>query len=177
MAIPHTRQDLLIATRTRYDDLWTLINALPATSKTKTFGFKGRDRNLRDVLIHLTTWQELYLNWSQTNLAGEQQVRFLPKPYTWATCGRLSRKLQQDNQTVKLGTAIKRWQESHTQMIRQIENLTQEQLFVPDFFSWTGTRALGDYTTLFSATRYAWALKTLRHFRHELHAGHAPVLQ
>lgn len=177
MAIPHTRQDLLIATRTRYDDIWTLIDALPADSKTMTFGFKGRDRNLRDVLIHLAAWQELYLQWSQTNLAGERRVRFLPKPYTWATCGRLSKKIQQENQAVSLGAAEKRWQKSHVQMVRQFEALTQEQLFVPGFFPWTGTRALGDYATLFTATRYAWAIKTLRHFRRQFQSTQAPVTQ
>ncbi len=166
---PHTRQDLLIAARTRYDRLWTLINDLPADDKTKEFPFEGRDRNLRDVLVHLSAWQQLYLRWSKTNLAGEKRVRFLPHGYTWATCGKLSRKFQADNQNLSLSDAEKWFRKTHAEMIAQFEDLEQEQLFVPSFFPWTGTSTLGDYATLFSATRYHWAEKVLRHYLHTLH--------
>ncbi len=170
---PHTRQDLLIAARTRYDGLWTLINALPADDKTKEFPFEGRDRDLRDVFVHLSAWQQLYLRWSKTNLAGEKRVRFLPHGYTWATCGKLSRKLRDANQNLSLDDAVAWFHKTHGEMIAQIEALEQEQLFIPGFFSWTGTSALGDYATLFSATRYRWAEKVVRRYHHALQ----PVIQ
>lgn len=173
MMKPHTRQDLLIAARTRYDELWHQIDALPADDKTKDFPFEGRDRNLRDVLVHLSGWQELYLRWSKTNLAGEKRVRFLPHGYTWATCGKLSRKLRDANQKLSLDNAEDWFRKTHAEMIAQFEELEQEQLFVPGFYSWTGTNTLGDYATLFSVTRYHWAEKVVRHYRHTL----TPVTQ
>ena len=168
MVKPQTRQELLIASRTKFDELTALINALPAASKTKEFSFKGRDRNLRDILVHLSAWQALYLHWSTTNLKGEQRVRFLPKGYTWQTSSKLSEQLRQLNQDLSVDEAYKRLQNTHCKMIRQFESLQQEQLFTHDFFNWTGSSTLGDYASLFSAERYEWAIRRLQHFRHDL---------
>lgn len=174
----HSRQELLIATRTRYEQLWAQINALPADGKTMPFAFKGRDRNVRDVLVHLAAWQEMYLRWSTTNMQGERRVRFLPRPYTWETCGALSKKIKQANQSLSFEAAKKRLAASHAAMIKQFVDLEQEQLFVPGFFKWTGTSTLGDYATLFSATRYAWANKVIAKFRQQLaEAKPQPVSQ
>jgi len=39
----------------------------------------GRDKNLRDVLIHLYGWHQLLLNWRHSNLAGTETT-FIPAP-------------------------------------------------------------------------------------------------
>ncbi|WP_390409558.1 ClbS/DfsB family four-helix bundle protein [Lacticaseibacillus jixiensis] len=173
----NSRQELLVATRTRFDHLEAQLRALPADGKTATFQFKGRDRNVRDVLVHLTAWQEMYLHWSQTNLAGEKRVRFLPQPYTWADCGKLSKKIQAANQDVTYEDALKHLRRSHRALIDQFTKLTQEQLFVPGFFNWTGSSPLGEYATLFSARRYAWANKVLHRFSQQLAAQQQAVTQ
>lgn len=44
----------------------------------------SRDKNLRDVLVHLYEWHQLLLDWVQANLDGENRT-FLPEPYNWKT--------------------------------------------------------------------------------------------
>ena len=45
-----------------------------------------RDKNLRDVLIHLYEWHQLLLNWVCSNLKRVQKL-FILKSYTWKTYG------------------------------------------------------------------------------------------
>ncbi len=49
----------------------------------------GRDKNLRDVLIHLYEWHQLLLNWIESNTNGNKS-NFLPEPYTWKTYGEMN---------------------------------------------------------------------------------------
>jgi hypothetical protein len=39
-----------------------------------------RDKNLRDVLVHLYEWHQLLLNWFNSNQNGDTKT-FLPEPY------------------------------------------------------------------------------------------------
>ena len=48
-----------------------------------------RDKNLRDVLIHLFEWHQLLLLWIESNLNNDQKP-FLPLPYNWKTYGELN---------------------------------------------------------------------------------------
>jgi len=48
-----------------------------------------RDKNLRDVLIHLYEWHQLILNWVYANQKGEEKP-FLPEPYNWKTYGNMN---------------------------------------------------------------------------------------
>jgi hypothetical protein len=40
-----------------------------------------RDKNLRDILVHLYEWHELLLNFVKNGMAGKN-APFLPKPYS-----------------------------------------------------------------------------------------------
>lgn len=44
----------------------------------------NRDKNVRDVLVHLYEWHQLLLNWVNANCKGEVKP-FLPEPYNWKT--------------------------------------------------------------------------------------------
>jgi hypothetical protein len=94
MARATTKQNLVIAANRQFGKLWALIDSvsdekqnLPFSSDMATAGKEthwGRDKNLRDVLVHLYEWHQLLLNWVNTNRAG-QQTPFLLEPYNWRT--------------------------------------------------------------------------------------------
>lgn len=48
-----------------------------------------RDKNVRDVLIHLYEWHQLMIHFTDENMAG-RETAFLPKPYTWKTYGAMN---------------------------------------------------------------------------------------
>ena len=61
MAKPESRKELLVAARTEYDKVWSLINSLPDQGESGNFDFQIPEQNVRDVLVHLATWQQMSL--------------------------------------------------------------------------------------------------------------------
>ena len=94
MPRPTTKKDLLAAATENFEKLNLLISNMTADELARPFDFSKdekkkeahwkRDRNLRDVLIHLYEWHQLLLNWVQANQRGEEKS-FLPAPYNWRT--------------------------------------------------------------------------------------------
>ncbi len=99
MSRPTTKTDLLTAAATRYEALNKLIAGLSEQELSTVFDFSDdekkkeahwkRDKNLRDVLIHLYEWHQLLLNWVHSNQSGEAKP-FLPEPYNWKTYGEMN---------------------------------------------------------------------------------------
>ncbi|WP_125702169.1 ClbS/DfsB family four-helix bundle protein [Lacticaseibacillus daqingensis] len=164
---PQSRQELILSAYQQHDRLDALIDGLTPKAQAQAFPFKGRDHDLRDVLVQLAVWQQLYLAWSTANLAGTPQ-RFLPKPYTWASCGKLSQKIQASHQTMTLAAARQAYETSDAAIMTQLEDLTNEQLYLPHFYRWTGSMRLGDYAALVTAQHAAWAVKVVARAAHQM---------
>ncbi len=96
MARPKTKENLMIAAKENFEKLNTLISKMSDKELTTPFDFSKdekkkeahwkRDKNLRDVLIHLYEWHQLILNWVESNQKGEEKP-FIPQPYNWRTYG------------------------------------------------------------------------------------------
>ncbi|WP_179393799.1 ClbS/DfsB family four-helix bundle protein [Lacticaseibacillus absianus] len=173
MAKPQSRQELILSSYQHHDRLMALIASLGPTAQTGRFAFKGRDHNVRDVLVQLAAWQKMYLDWSTANLAGTP-ARFMPEPYTWATAGHLSRKVWRQNQTTSLADAQRAFDGGYEAAMTQFEGLTNEQLFRQRFYSWTGPMVLGEYAGMVTAQHYAWAIKVLRRYKQQ-HRADTPL--
>ena len=80
MGRPTTKTDLFTAANTNYEKLNTLISELTKQESETPFDFSQdakkkeahwkRDKNLRDILIHLYEWHQLLLNWVHSNQNG-----------------------------------------------------------------------------------------------------------
>ena len=53
MARPTTKAQLIAQSEENFKKLFALINSLTTDEQEKTFFFEDRDRNIRDVLVHL----------------------------------------------------------------------------------------------------------------------------
>ena len=102
-----SKTELIDSANAQWDKLWKLVDTLP-DPQAVVFNFPDdpklkeahwqRDKNLRDVLVHLYEWHQLLLNWTTANLGGEIKP-FLPEPYTWKTYGNMNVKLWENHQT------------------------------------------------------------------------------
>lgn len=162
---PHSRETLLIAAREHYDRLWQLITVLPDHGRSGTFHFTNPETSVKDVLVHLGAWQQLYLNWSQANLS-DQPARFLPRPYTWHTTDQLNAKILADHRATTFQEAADELDQTQTKIIRQVEAAIDEELFSRTLYPWTGHASLGDYARIVTVANYDWAFKLLRHYHH-----------
>lgn len=53
MARPTTKQQLAEQSEENFSKLFALIDSLTADEQEKLFDFEDRDKNIRDVLVHL----------------------------------------------------------------------------------------------------------------------------
>ena len=171
MARPQTKEDLLIAAKENFEKLNTLISKMSDKELTIPFDFSKdekkkeahwkRDKNLRDVLIHLYEWHQLILNWVHSNRNGEEKP-FIPKPYNWRTYGDMNVEFWKKHQNTSLEDVIKALQKSHKDVLKLAENFTNEELFSKKVYKWVGGSTLGSYFVSATSSHYDWAIKKLK---------------
>lgn len=172
MARPTTKEELIDAANKNFEKLWQLIDSMTEEALNTEFDFSNdlkkkeahwkRDKNLRDVLIHLYEWHQLLLKWVQSNMSSEEKVPFLPKPYTWKTYGEMNIEFWKKHQNTSLASAKEMLRASHDEALKLIEPFSNEELFTKKYFNWTGTTTLGSYCVSAMPSHYDWAIKKLR---------------
>ena len=111
MARPTTKADLLTAAAENYEKLNVMIDGMTEKELDTPFDFSAsakkeahwkRDKNLRDILVHLYEWHQLLLTWVHANLRGDNWP-FIPKPYNWKTYGDMNVAFWKKHQETTLG--------------------------------------------------------------------------
>ena len=171
MARPKTKENLMIAAKENFEKLNTLISKMSDKELTTPFDFSKdekkkeahwkRDKNLRDVLIHLYEWHQLILNWVESNQKGEKKP-FLPEPYNWRTYGDMNVEFWKKHQNTSLEDATRALEKSHKDVLKLAENFTNEELFSKKVYKWVGGSTLGSYFVSATSSHYDWAMKKLK---------------
>ncbi len=171
MARPTTKIDLLKAANTQFDTLWEVINSLGEDPQSIMFNFGEnfhkkeahwmRDKNLRDILIHLYAWHQLLLNWVSANQKSDAKP-FLPAPYNWKNYGQMNMEIWQKHQSIPYEDAKKMLFDSHQTMLQVIDTFSDDALFKKQYFAWTGSTSLGAYCVSATSSHYDWAIKKLK---------------
>ncbi|MDR0229324.1 MAG: ClbS/DfsB family four-helix bundle protein [Flavobacteriaceae bacterium] len=167
MARPTTKEQLLFLSNENFEKIFQLIASMSTVEQSTTFTFEGRDRNIRDVLIHLYEWHRLLLSWVVANQKGEAQS-FLPEPYNWKTYPEMNVEFWKKHQLTSLQEAIDSLKQSHKEVEQMIQSFTNEELFVKKYFTWTGTTSLGSYCVSSTSSHYDWAIKKLKQHKKTL---------
>lgn len=170
MARPTTKLDLIKAANEKFEKMLQLISAMTKDEQNTMFTFGAemgkeahwkRDRNLRDVLIHLYEWHQLLLKWVTTNQNGEPKP-FIPAPYNWKTYGQMNMEFWEKHQQTTCNEAIAMVKESHANVLKMIDGFSNDELFAKGSLSWTGTSTLGSYCVSATASHYDWAMKKIK---------------
>lgn len=174
MSRPTSKTELLTAAASNYEKLNSLIAGLTDKELNTPFDFSGdakkkeahwkRDRNLRDVLIHLYEWHRLLLNWVQSNQSGDRKP-FIPAPYNWKTYGDMNAGLWKKHQNTSLDDAKDMLEKSHAEIMKLAESFSNEELFEKGVYDWAGGNALGSYFVSVTSSHYDWAMKKLKAHR------------
>ena len=174
MARPQTKEELLATAKTNYNKLLELIESMSDSELNTEFDFSAdvkkkeahwsRDKNLRDVLIHLHEWHSLMLEWVQNNKAGICKP-FLMEGYNWKTYGDMNILFWKRNQTVSLEEAMEQFKDSHNKVMIEIEKMTNTELFQKNVYDWVGGSTIGSYFISVTSSHYEWAMKKLKAHR------------
>ena len=191
MPRPQTKPDLLAAAAQGYDELSAFMESMTDKELETPFDFTGmkaksearwaRDKDLRDILIHLYEWHRLLLDWVRDcRQDGEQPSDgelpsdgkklsgyrpFLPAPYNWKTYGAMNVEFWKKHQNTSLEDARKMLEVSHREVMALAETFSNEELFGRGAFPWAGNNALGSYFVSNTSSHYAWAMKKLKAHR------------
>ena len=171
MPRPKTKEELMLASKENYEKLNRFISQLSEDELQTPFDFSRdpkkkeahwkRDKNLRDVLIHLYEWQQLLLTWVHSNQAGHERP-FLPEPYNWKTYGEMNVAFWKKHQKTSLEEATRLLEQSHREVLELIEVFSNDELFTKGVYKWTGGTSLGSYFISSTSSHYDWALKKLK---------------
>ena len=171
MARPQTKEDLIEAASTNYDKLMKLIDSMTEEELNTPFDFSDdekkkeahwkRDKNLRDVIVHLHEWHNLMLEWVEQNKAGMQRP-FLMEGYNWKSYGDMNQFFWKNCQKVSLETALEQFKDSHKKIMESIQEMTSDELFSRNAYDWAGNNAVGSYYVSTTSSHYDWAMKKIK---------------
>lgn len=171
MARPTTKEELTTVSQEKFDKMWSIIDKMSRTQQEAPFSPEmasagkethwARDKNLRDVLVHLYEWHQLLLAWVKANTNGEKRD-FLPQPYNWRNYPDMNVAFWEKHQATTLPKAKGLLKDSHAEVMKLLDHFSQEELFSKHSFSWTGTTTLGAYFISATASHYDWAIKKLK---------------
>ena len=174
MPRPTTKEDLLTLSAENFAKLTELADSMTEEELAAPFDFSEdksrkeahwqRDKNLRDVYIHLYEWHRLLINFVGSNM-DRKNITFLPAPYNWKNYGDMNRAFWQSHQQTETDKAREMLEGSHKQVMELAEKLTSEELFTRGYFDWTGNNALASYFISNMSSHYDWAIKKLRAHR------------
>lgn len=174
MPRPRNKDELIRSINTEFSKLCKIINETPKDILQDDFTIplpsNSRDKNARDVLIHLYEWQVMLQNFINNNLdfrGGKftpkaEIVPFLPPPYNWRTYPQLNIKIWQKHQSTDFESALKSFKASHQGILSIAQKFSDNELFDKKHFAFTGTTNLGSYVISVSCSHYAWAIKQLK---------------
>ncbi|EOH90127.1 ClbS/DfsB family four-helix bundle protein [Enterococcus pallens] len=176
MARPKTKIDLIQTGNESFTKFIDLLDSIPTSQVTAAFTFdtaneKGahweRDKNLRDVLVHLYEWHQLIINWVNSNLEGEKKT-FLKEGYNWKTYEAMNDEFWEKHQDTSYEEALSLLKDSHVSVIKLAEQFSTDELFSKGVFAWVGGSTLGSYFVSNTSSHYEWALKKTRKFKKSL---------
>ena len=128
----------MLASKENYEKLNRFISQLSEDELQTPFDFSRdpkkkeahwkRDKNLRDVLIHLYEWQQLLLTWVHSNQEGNERP-FLTESYNWKTYGEMNVAFWKKHQKTSLEEATRLLEQSHREVLELIEVFSNDELF------------------------------------------------
>ena len=162
MPRPTTKDELLQAADAQFAKLWTLIDTMTDTAQAAPFLFEDRDKNLRDVLVHLYEWHQMVKRWHKAGTLEGGMPDVPGTGYTWKTLPNLNLEIWKQYQQVPLEEARQMLKDSHAMILQLIAPHTNDELFERNVYKWTKSSTLGAYFVSCTSSHYDWAMKKIK---------------
>lgn len=93
------------------------------------------DWTIKDILAHITTWEQKMINWVEVTLRGEVPDRPAPG-MTWDDLDELNLQIYNENKEKPLEAVLDAFKRSYQEALEAVEGLGEDDLFKPDQFPW-----------------------------------------
>jgi len=172
MPRPTARSSLTEAANGQFDKLWKMIDSMSDDEQNSAFGFGDgpdrkeahwkRDRNLRDVLVHLHEWHLMVKRWYDEGTVKGGIPSVPGDGYTWKTLPELNQRIWEKYQDVPLASSKEMLRESHKMIMNVISSHTDDELFSKGVYKWTKSTTLGAYFISATSSHYEWAMNKIK---------------
>jgi len=116
---------------------------------------------IKDVLSHVTAWEQMVLSWYQAGLRGE--LPQLPAPgFNWRQIPALNQQIYEQHQMESYDEVRKNFDASYAEMRATVEGIDNDDLFTPERYAWTNKNTMGTYFVSATSSHYVWAKKEIR---------------
>lgn len=161
MARPQTKQELYEMIEFEREKLLQAIDSL--TDQQMEISGACEAWSVKDILSHLTDWEQRGLRWYGAGLKGEV-VKTPDENYNWRQLPALNHEIYLKYKDKDLADVRQDFQASFEEMMAAIDGMTEEELFSPGFYAWTGNSLLRDYVNANTASHYRWAVRLIKKF-------------
>lgn len=142
----------------KFSALIEIIESVPVRKRTITIEIEGRDKNFRDVLMHLYEWHAMLERWYREGMDGDTPS--MPAPgYMWRTIKQLNMQIWENYQDITIHQAIKKLKLSHERVMNLVQSHTNEEIMTKKYYKWTKTSNLYSYFAANTYKHYIWAIK------------------
>ena len=88
-----TKQQILLTNAQKsFDELIAIIADVPARKRNQSVDIEERDKNFRDVLMHVYEWHAMLERWYNEGMNGDTPT--MPAPgYQWRTLDKLNNQI------------------------------------------------------------------------------------
>lgn len=152
------KENLLLDSDKSFKALLEIIESVPSRKRTISIETQERDKNFRDIIMHLYEWHTMLERWYREGMDGD--VPFMPAPgYKWRTIKLLNMQIWENYQDVTLNQAIKKLKLSDERVMELIRLHTNEEIMTKKYYKWTKTSNLYSYFAANTFNHYNWAIK------------------
>jgi hypothetical protein len=152
------KEILLLNSDVNFKALLEIIKSVPSRKRGISIETEERDKNFRDVIMHLYEWHAMLERWYREGMDGD--IPLMPAPgFKWSTIKLLNKQIWENYQDETLNQAIKKLKLSHERVMNLIKLHTNEEIMTKKYFKWTKTSNLYSYFAANTADHYMWAIK------------------
>jgi hypothetical protein len=119
------------------------------------------DWSVKDILAHLVDWEQRFIGWYKVGQKGE--VPETPAPgMTWRDLPKLNQEGYERHKNEPLEDVLEQYEKSYHEIYALIEGMTEQEIFEPEFYGWTGDSSLLLWIVANTSSHYNWACRNIR---------------
>jgi hypothetical protein len=130
---PKSKHELLEMMESERRLLDAVIESLTEGQKLEA-GIEG-NRNVKDLMAHITTWEKRMIQWINESFSGIVPQRPAPG-MTWDDLDKLNEQTYLENKDKPLAEVVASSSASYTQALRVVQEMSDQDLFDGSRFDW-----------------------------------------
>jgi len=155
-----SKEEWLESIETEHRRFVELLGSIPRDRFLEE-GVWGDDWNIRDLLAHLTEWEQMFLSWYRIGLEGGQPE--LPaRGYKWNQTPALNHAIWERHRQQPVVDVLADFETSFEEIFSLAQELSPQELLAPGHFPWTGKNSLTTYLGANTTSHYRTATKILQ---------------